>query len=164
MINRVLILVISTLLLMACRAQQTPLLFPNKVDGNPTSTELIFTLSAVSYPFQLERSPFSIPNGQFEQPEQPFAACQPKPENAAKPPTAAYNRYPLAELTFQGVMRNSTRRVALFSLPSGEVVAVKAGQRIGAEYAQLTGIEAEQIALKLNCDSPVVTWSLSNQQ
>ncbi len=164
MINRVLILVFSTLLIIACRAQQTPLPLPNKVGVNPTSTELIFTLSAVSYPFQLERSPFSIPGGQFEQPEQPLAACQPKPENAAKPPTAAYNRYPLAELTFQGVMRNSTSRVALFSLPSGEVVAVKAGQRIGAEYAQLTGIEAEQIALKLNCDSPVVTWSLTNQQ
>ncbi len=164
MINRVLILVISTLLLIACRAQQTPLPLPNKVDVNPTLTVPIFTLSAVSYSFQLERSPFSIPGGQFEQPEQQLAACQPKPENAAKPPTAAYNRYPLAELTFQGVMHNSTSRVALFSLPSGEVVAVKAGQRIGAEYAQVASIEAEQIALKLNCDLPVVTWSLSNQQ
>ncbi|NLS13481.1 pilus assembly protein PilP [Vibrio sp. SM6] len=137
--------------LMGCRAEQAPLdQFVRETETQarqyiaalaPESSSNISTYVALS-----DHDPFALP----------LAAHKVSPATSTEqacwqPPTrqtkVKFERFPLEQLMFKGVMSNGKSSLGVISAPDGAVAAVRAGDILGMNFGQITKIDANTITV-----------------
>ncbi|OCH25296.1 pilus assembly protein PilP [Aliivibrio sp. 1S128] len=159
--SRFLLLVISALVLVGCKANKESL-DSFYIEAKQQGKSSVDTLSH-ALPFEVEaysqvsgRSPFILP-------KLPEIATQPIKKKTCWQPqyrkkTGSLERFSLKRLRLKGVMGADSDITALVQTPKGNVVKVRKGQYMGSNNGQVVDIKSRQITLKETLPDGMGCW------
>ncbi|EGU33466.1 pilus assembly protein PilP [Vibrio scophthalmi] len=164
------IAVISSLLLVGCRAHQASLEHlrepiqspPPDVDGEAWKVKPLnlpkshIEESLVVYHAYSSRDPFSLPPIALlaESPLSLKACWQPKAITIQH----ELQRYPLEQLHLKGMISRDAQYTALLQTPNGKVIAVAEGQPVGVNYGRVMRVSATQIEINESLPDGLGCW------
>ncbi|WP_394245549.1 pilus assembly protein PilP [Vibrio astriarenae] len=155
-------MILSTLLLLGCKANQESL--HNYVQQIEQSASSQIQSLAPAMSFQASRYSQQEPRQPFVLPQAALVVDQPLARRDCWQPTPRHKsgkleRYPLQKLKLRGMMGSEGDLSALVQTPQGEVAKVRAGQYIGLNNGKVTSVSSNRLVIKETLPDGLGCWS-----